>query len=79
MLPRIDEMQREVNQHFREANEQLRRDAALGRITRAYDWNAETWEAAITDAYTHGLPGLADKCTDIAAEIRRQEAEHEVS
>ena len=49
-------------------------DAALGRTTRAYDWNAETWEAAITDAYTHGLPGLADKCTDIAAEMRRQEA-----
>ena len=52
--------------------------AALGRTTRAYDWGAETWEAAITDAYTHGLAGLADKCTDIAAEIRRQEAEHGV-
>ena len=53
-------------------------NAALGRITRAYDWGAETWEAAGRDCATRGLlSGLADKCRDIAALMRKQEAGHD--
>ena len=51
------------------------RNAALGFITRSGDWNAESWQAAGVQSATHGLLGLSIKCRNIAAEIRRQEAE----
>ena len=56
------------------------RDAALGFVTRSGGWNAASWESVANDPllYAH-RPGLVIHARDIAAEMRRQEAEHEVS
>jgi len=52
-------------------------NAALGFVARSGDWGWETWGSAAVNAAAVGLAGLADKCTDIAAAIRRQkEAGH---
>ena len=53
---------------------------ALGFVTRSGDWGAETWESVANDPllYAH-RPGLVIQAKAIAAEMRRQEAEHEVS
>lgn len=48
----------------------LEDNAALGRIVQ--EWSAEAWEWAATQLA--GLDGLAAKCKEIAAELRRQEA-----
>ncbi len=50
------------------------KDAALGFITRQDDWNAESWKAAsLSPEMNFLMPGLVDKCRDIAAEMERQE------